>query len=180
MASAGVTINRDELVALNKTDAFQRILALLTTGSGGYFDGTKASPVGDSMITVERRYVPTWAIVVAIIGLFLFLLGLLALLVRSKEACSITFSAEAGGTRIRITGTMSSELALSINSFLSQHSLPARQTKGGVPSILQQTSELSDEWKCAGCGKINSTPFCSQCGARRPDSGADNENAVEQ
>jgi hypothetical protein len=52
-------------------------------------------------VTFHRRYIPTWAIAVAII---LFPIGLLALLVKDDASISATFTPEGEGTRVLVAG----------------------------------------------------------------------------
>ena len=68
--------------------------------------GTTPVQVGPGVILVTRRYIPTWAIVLAVIGFFFFLLGLLFLLVRNSETCEIRISAapEGPGSIVVING----------------------------------------------------------------------------
>jgi hypothetical protein len=65
--------------------------SLLSLPSGGnYFDGYEMRQVTSNSLHITRRYVPTWAIVVAIVGAMFLLLGLVALVVRETEVLTIT------------------------------------------------------------------------------------------
>jgi hypothetical protein len=65
-------------------------------------------------IVLTRRYRPTWTIVVAVLGFFLFLLGPLALLYRRTETLTISLTAIEGGTQVSITGAASAEILMRI------------------------------------------------------------------
>ena len=73
--------------------------------------GTTPFQVGPGVILVTRRYIPTWAIVLAVIGFFFFLLGLLFLLVRTSETLEIRISTspDAQGSIVTINGVADSE-----------------------------------------------------------------------
>jgi hypothetical protein len=56
-------------------------------------------------IVVIRRYTPGWAIVLGILGLFLFLLGLLFFLVKNTQSLTISISSRAeGGCTVMASG----------------------------------------------------------------------------
>ncbi len=57
---------------------------------GNYFDGYEVRQVTANSLHITRRYVPVWAIIVAIVGAFFFLIGLVALLVRETEVLTVT------------------------------------------------------------------------------------------
>jgi nicotinamide riboside transporter PnuC len=90
----------------NSQEVYLRMICATSGYSGGYFDGTQVTTDGASTITVERRYVPTWAIVVAVIGFFFFFFGLFALLYRVREICQITLSDQQDGTLICVDGLL--------------------------------------------------------------------------
>lgn len=119
MASQGNSINTTIELNVPKTQAVQTVYAALANQSGNYFDGTTVVMNGDSSLTVTRKYLPTWAIVVAVIGVLLFLIGLLALLFRTTETCTITFMERDGVTVVTVAGTLSSEAYNSLNMALS-------------------------------------------------------------
>jgi hypothetical protein len=56
-------------------------------------------------ITFTRRYTPTWAIVLAIIGFFIFLLGLLFLLVKDQNVLIFSLSSEGEQTKVAVSGS---------------------------------------------------------------------------
>jgi hypothetical protein len=122
MATSGSPASFDTFVRTSKTEVYQRLMVTVSGNTGGYFDGIKVSTDGSNMIALERKYVPTWAIVVAVIGFFCFLLGLLALLARSTETCTIMLAEAPGGTNIRVSGVLPREryamLSAAINAML--------------------------------------------------------------
>lgn len=119
MASQGNPINTTVQLNVPKAQAVQAVYAALATTTGNYFDGTSVMMSGDSYIVATRKYVPTWAIVVAVVGFFLFLIGLLALLFRTTETCTVSFTEADGVTNVAIAGTLSNEAYSALNMALT-------------------------------------------------------------
>lgn len=118
MPSKGQNFNQTVLVAASPDDVSQRVLAS-TAGVSGY----TASMAGPGSIALTRKYIPTWAIVVATIGLLFFFIGLLALLYRDTEITMVTVNPVQGGSRVTVSGVGSPEMFTRLNGALS--SLPA-------------------------------------------------------
>jgi len=95
----------DSTVPYARQDVYQRIMMSVAGQSGGYFDGCTVMGDGQNMITITRKYVPTWAIVACFLCV-----GLIMLLFRTTETCSIQFQDVPGGTAIRVSGTLSPEM----------------------------------------------------------------------
>lgn len=110
MATPGVTVSLNSVIPLPRQETAQRLVASLSGQVGGYFDGFEVTSDGHSMIHVTRRFVPTWAIVVAIIGAVCALLGLLALLYRDTETCAIQLRDVPEGTMVTATGVLGSNV----------------------------------------------------------------------
>ncbi len=60
--------------------------------------------VGGNTLILSRRYIPTWAIVVAAIGAVFLLIGLLFLFVKETETVTVTLAEREDMTRISISG----------------------------------------------------------------------------
>jgi hypothetical protein len=73
---------------------------------------------GPNSLVLTRRFLPTWAIVVAIIGAFFLLLGLLLLLVRTTETLTVTLAEADGGTRVTISGLATTEMMARLNAVI--------------------------------------------------------------
>src|SRR5256885_5175296 len=86
------------------------------------------SPVGQShdTLTLSRRRIPVWAIVLAII---LFPIGLLFLLVKDTEMVQITLNRVEGGTQVTIAGRASQPLQSALQYALSGY----QATPAGLP-----------------------------------------------
>ena len=86
------------------------------------------SPVGQShdTLTLSRRRIPVWAIVLAII---LFPIGLLFLLVKDTEMVQITLNRVEGGTQVTIAGRASQPLMSALQYALSGY----QATPAGLP-----------------------------------------------
>jgi Uncharacterised protein family UPF0547 len=118
------------------------------------------SMAGAGSLLLTRRYTPTWAIVVAVLGALFFLLGLLALLVKDTETLTITLLPADGGTRVTISGIGTHEMLTRIGSALST-----------MPALDDETMPLSetsaDETKvCPACAETveAAANFCRFCG----------------
>jgi hypothetical protein len=86
-----------------------------TAGTSGYTMNT----AGSNSLVLTRKYLPTWAIIVAIVGALVMLLGLLALLVRNTESLTIALAEVEGGTRVTITGVATPEMIARLNGVIS-------------------------------------------------------------
>ena len=99
MAAPGTAFDSTSAVAEMPENVSQTLVAA-TAADPGY----TISAAGTGSIILTRKYIPTWAIVVAIVGLFIALLGLLALLYRDTETLTVTITPTDGGSRIAISG----------------------------------------------------------------------------
>jgi len=120
MADPGTPIAIQVALPHPRQEVFSRLMMATSSNSGGTFDSTAVATDGSSFINIERKYLPTWALVVAIIGFFCFLLGLLALIARDSERCTITLQDLPGGTHVLVSGaatpTLQNTIAAAINS----------------------------------------------------------------
>ena len=73
MSSSGQPFTYSVLVPAPPTGVMQSLLSL--PAGGNYFDGYEVRQVTWNSLHVTRRYVPMWAIVVAIAGTIFFLIG---------------------------------------------------------------------------------------------------------
>lgn len=63
------------------------------TNTAAMCDGYKFQPTGPNSVVLTRKYWPVWVFIVAIIGAFLCLIGLLILLYKETETLTVTASA---------------------------------------------------------------------------------------
>lgn len=97
------------------------------TNTAAMCDGYTFQPTGPNSVVLTRKYWPVWVFIVAIIGAFLCLIGLLILLYKETETLTVTAAAGPDGTTVDVAGTGSTELVGRLNALLS--GLPgARQT----------------------------------------------------
>jgi hypothetical protein len=75
--------------------------------------------VGAGSLVLTRRYNPTWAIVVAVLGAFFLLIGLLALLYKETEVLTVTLTPVDGGTAVTVSGRASAEMFGRLNAVLA-------------------------------------------------------------
>ena len=127
MASFNTTLQLDE-----PADAVHaRLLAALSSEVGnasGY--QLSASP---GLIVLTRRYRPTWAIVLAIIGAFVFLLGLLFLLVKNTETLTISVMSRGdAGSTVVVGGQTDDWVVIRIQRTLGEPAPPASGPGGAL------------------------------------------------
>lgn len=158
MPAAGQNFNETILVAEAPEIVSQRIIA----GASGV-DGCSVTTVGVGSILITRKYRPTWAIVVAVIGILLFLIGLLALLYTVTETLTITIAAEGEGTRITVTGTSSQEMLSRITSVLSGLAMSAGTGSG---QLSPSAGAPVDSKQCPACAETVKAEarVCRFCG----------------
>lgn len=105
-----------------------------TAGASGY----TVNQAGNTLI-LSRKYTPTWAIVLAVLGALLFLVGLVFLLVKNTETLTISLAQNpTGGTRVSISGQANADLVGRLNAVLS--SLPAEAPP--VPAMPAASPEV--------------------------------------
>jgi hypothetical protein len=120
MAASGVAINRQVITKKSEQEVASYLMQSFNTG-GGYFDQTTVTPMGTSGISIQRKYLPTAMIVIAIIGALCALLGLIALAFRKTENCNITIQKnDSGTTTVSVNGTISPNMQSVAQSMLSQ------------------------------------------------------------
>ena len=105
MASAGSSFHHMIVVDSSVEDA-SVFLQKYVSGIKGY----SVERNTDGSITLRHRFIPNWALLVALVGLFAFLLGLLALFVKDTETGTILFSSDENGTRVTASGTVSTDM----------------------------------------------------------------------
>jgi hypothetical protein len=105
MSAAGRGINTAIAVAESQEAVCEALLAG-STGIRGY----TVTTAGISSLTLTRRYLPTWALMLAIYGVWLALLSLLALFIKRTETLSVTLLPMPGGTKVVLAGVASREM----------------------------------------------------------------------
>jgi hypothetical protein len=79
-------------------------------------------------LTYRRKILPTWALVLAIIGLVVFLLGLLFLLAKETQTVLISLTPDdGGGTEIVVTGVKTAAIPLNIQELLTPVPAPSEE-----------------------------------------------------
>ena len=101
-----------------------QVMAQLMSVSGA--DSYAPAAQSHDTITLSRRRIPVWAIVLAII---FFPIGLLFLLVKNTEVVQITLGRVQGGTQVTIAGRASAPLLSALQYALSGY----RATAAGLP-----------------------------------------------
>jgi hypothetical protein len=113
MSGSGQPFSYSVLVPAPPSVAMQSLLGL--PQGGNYFDGYEVRQVTGNSLHVTRRFVPVWAIIIAILGVWFFLLGLLALLVRETEVVTITVYGQDEGSYLDFSGVASPQVTRAVN-----------------------------------------------------------------
>jgi Uncharacterised protein family UPF0547 len=160
MAAAGQNFNKTITVA-ETPDAVSQ--ALIAAGSG--VSGYTLTTAGTGSIVFTRKYTPTWAVVVGVIGLILFLVGLIALLYKNTETLTITLTPVEGGARVVISGVATHELITRISSALS--AMPAL----AATAETVEPAAASDTKTCPACAETvkAAARVCRFCGHQFED-----------
>jgi hypothetical protein len=91
----------------------------VVTGTAGV-PGFTIAMAGPRSLLLTRRFIPGYAIFLAAVGFLLFLVGLLALLIKETETLSVSIAGASDGsaTRVSISGVIDQQMSLRINSVL--------------------------------------------------------------
>ena len=103
---AGAYINY-EIVSSRSTNELQRRVVASISG----MKNTTLSTIGDDSIVVTRRFIPSWAIVVAVISAFLFWPGMLVLFAKDNESLNVQLVKNTHGSTILVSGVASKEIS---------------------------------------------------------------------
>ena len=105
----------------------QILQAFLTALDGSGAAVTLSGP-GPNTIVVTRKYTPTWATIVGILGIFLFLIGIFAFLIKETEVLTITLTPEADGqrTKVVISGVAAEPIAARVNQVVGHYRRAAK------------------------------------------------------
>lgn len=114
MAEAGTTFNQIFVSHRTADEAIQTFFTG-TAGTSGY----AINMAGNNTIIMTRRYIPTWAIIVGVVGLLFFLIGALAFLIKTTETLTITVASSTEGTRVMISGVANKEMTERLNASIS-------------------------------------------------------------
>lgn len=119
MAEAGTEVTLVISVAAQPVEVAQALSQVLPS-TGNYLDDTQVVPVGPTSFRITRRFLPQWAVVCGLIGLFLCGLGLLAVFFRDTEVLTIDIRPGPDGSRVTIGGTSTSNVVTTIQSTLAR------------------------------------------------------------
>ena len=89
------------------------------TAATALYKGFRVERPDANTLVVIRRYCPTWAIFLALVGLLLFLIGLLFLLVRTEDRLTIiAYDDPDGGARYTVAGRTDKRTADFLEGYL--------------------------------------------------------------
>lgn len=108
------TINVHERLIVGRQRA--ELFATITAGAERIKPYKVTSPTSESLI-LSRRHTPTWAL--ALVGLLVFLLGLLFLLVKTTDVITVRAENVGADARVSAVGTGSAEMVRFLEDVLS-------------------------------------------------------------
>lgn len=115
--------------------------SLLSAVSGAH--GYTVNVAGPGSLVLTRKYTPTWAVVLGIIGLLVFLLGVLFFLVKTTETVTVGLREVPGGTEVRASGVATPELQARFNVVFGGAELPSPQKEDVAPPSPHHPSPTS-------------------------------------
>ena len=95
------------------------VMERMVTGTAGV-PGYTIAVAGPRTLLLTRRFIPGYATFIAVVGFLLFLIGLLALLIKETETLTVSIASDSEGsaTRVSISGVVDDQMSLRINSCL--------------------------------------------------------------
>jgi hypothetical protein len=99
VATAGTQIYQTATLDEPAATVLNRVIQA-ASGVPGY-SVTSTSPTS---VIITRKFTPTWAVVVGVLGLLLFLIGVLFFFVKTTETLSVTLSEAGGKTTVALSG----------------------------------------------------------------------------
>lgn len=88
------------------------------SAAAGVQKGYTTHKASASTLMLTWRHRPTWAIIVGVIGLLVFLLGALFFLVKDTDTITITTIDQDGGTLVNAVGSGSAPMVAFLHGFL--------------------------------------------------------------
>lgn len=160
MAGAGANFNKTVEVGLPPDAVTQNLVAAVSAAPG--YTVTSA---GTGSVILTRKYIPTWAIVVGVLGLLLFLVGALVFLYRVTETMTITITPTEGGSRVVVSGLASSEMMQRLSAQLNAMPALSSEAHAASPGELS-VSATSAVKTCPACAEEvkAAAKVCRFCG----------------
>lgn len=134
MAARGQAYTHTVLVA-ERSEVLQQRLTTAAATVPGY----TVTMSGPNTVILTRRFTPPWAVGVGVLGILLFLIGLLAFLVKDTETVTIALEPTQAGTSVVIAGTATAEMIARLSGTLGG-ALPV-PSAGALPQLQDMYRE---------------------------------------
>ena len=151
MARSGVRV--DEVIhapGLAVGEVHDRLLAAVSA-DGDY----QAVQVGSDRFQFARTFRPTWAIVTACITVWIALIGIVFLLVKTTETCLAVVESDHRGTRVRLQGRISSAALGRVRAAMAGESV------GGMAGSVESPRPLPGAQVTTGQAGVVGAPVAS-------------------
>lgn len=113
VVSATIDIHDRLLPGKSRAEVVAGVSAAAAVG-----EGYTVSTPSTSTVVLTWKHRPTWAVIVGIIGLFVFLLGALFFFVKETDVVTVTAVDVAGGVRVSAVGLGTPEMVEFLQGFL--------------------------------------------------------------
>jgi hypothetical protein len=112
--AGGTNINR-MIMTSEKPDS----VAHTMIGSVSGAKGCTVTSAGPGMVSITRKFRPTWALVWGIILFFFTIFGIGLVFITRSETATVSISSVDGGTRVLVSGITSSEVQSRLDGALN-------------------------------------------------------------
>lgn len=119
MAESGNPVSLTATVRAEPIQVAQAFGQTLVSG-GNYLEDLQVVPVGPTTFRITRKYMPQWAIIVGILGLFLCFIGIFAVFFRDTEVLTIDIQPDPEGSRIDVSGVAKGSVVTTIQSVMAR------------------------------------------------------------
>lgn len=119
MAGTGTPVGIAATVGWRPDDVIQYCVGAMS-GAPEY----TISTAGPGTVVFTRRYTPTWAIVLGVLGIFLFLIGILFFFVKTTETVTVVAHPSPSGSYVTVQGVAPAYVAARLQAVVNSALIP--------------------------------------------------------